>query len=155
MGSICRDANSQDLLYLPLSLSSVGYQWEPSCCQTHSRQHRAKARPVKLLKWHYSRQFFSLYLKCLNVWQTNQRQPVKPPVWWVKRESDWHPLPTRACSKIKFFLNRETLNFLMCRHMSTHTHTHTPVLKESFSAVFPVCVVTNFKVFFPCQNITG
>lgn len=55
-----------------LSFSLVCYQWEPSCCQTHSVC-TVKASPVKLLKWHYSGQFFSLYLKCLNVWQTNQR----------------------------------------------------------------------------------
>lgn len=56
----------------PQTFLSLGcYQWEPSCCQTHSL-HTAKASAVKLLKWHYSGQFFSLYLKCLNVWQTNR-----------------------------------------------------------------------------------
>lgn len=54
-----------------LFLSLVCYQWEPSCCQIHSLC-TVKASPVKLLKWHYCGQFFSLYLKCLNVWQTNQ-----------------------------------------------------------------------------------
>lgn len=39
---------------------------------------RARAGPVKLLKWYYSRQFFSLYLKCLNVWQDNQSSDLPP-----------------------------------------------------------------------------
>ena len=59
---------------LPFStvLSPAHHQREPSCCQTHSMHAERRPGPVKLLKWHYSRQFFSLYLKCLNVWQTNQ-----------------------------------------------------------------------------------
>lgn len=66
------ETDTRDPLPFSIVLSPAHHQWEPSCCQTHSMHAERRPGPVKLLKWHYSRQFFSLYLKCLNVWQTNQ-----------------------------------------------------------------------------------
>lgn len=80
-------------------LSPVRHQWEPSCCQTHSLHTERRPGPVKFLKWHYSRQFFSLYLKCLNVWQTNQSCDPDCTSCVVGekevKDTNLHPLPTQ------------------------------------------------------------
>lgn len=53
--------------------------WTPAAATLiHCTVHRAKANLVKLLKWHYSGQFFSPYLECLDVWQTSRSSSFYP-----------------------------------------------------------------------------
>lgn len=100
----CTHRHTRDPPPSSLFPSPVRYQWQPSCCQTHSPHTERRPALVKLLKWHYSGQFFSLYLKCLNVWQMNQssysacascaagEKEVK--------DTEMHPLPTERLEEL-------------------------------------------------------
>lgn len=103
VGSICsqiskRHTHETPYPSLSLSLSSL-LSMGAHLLPTSFTAHRAKAAPVKLLKWHYSSQFFSLYLKCLNVWQINQSS--YPPCTTCAvgekevKGTKLHPLPTQ------------------------------------------------------------
>lgn len=122
----------------PLSSSlSMGAQLLPKPFTAH----RAKAGPVKLVKWHYSGQFFSLYLKCLNVWQTNQssdaacegsREACEREV----RCTDLDPLPThQLVTRYKKPTRSLALKSSSRPQVSSPADTHSPSM-ESVRAAF-------------------
>ena len=146
--------------YLSSSMS-MGPQLLPDSFTTD----RAKASSVKFLKWHYSWQFFSLYLKCLNVWQESQSfDPAHTSCEKEVKDIDLYLLPAQQLENLPGMREQnERRGFVFvynCYYLPSPVDRQAAVLVESIgAAITDLCMVTRSSALFTlhckflsCQN---